>query len=151
MSRSGAKIVWEDLEGPQIYHLSLYIFAVGPKNTKVPTNATYNWSPELIFDATCTIFRAGAVPGAPGARRGPQGAEKRPKTRGRIYHFILPKVCPVVGPGRGTSRHVDGKSRPRDGNIPRPSWAPPSGSRKIPHNGPAGINLGCIKCLIRFY
>ncbi len=35
------------------------------------------------------MFRAGAVPGAPGARRGPQGTENLPKTRGRIYNFIL--------------------------------------------------------------
>ncbi len=40
------------------------------------------------------MFRAGARPKAPGARREPQGAEKLPKTWGRIYHFILPKVCP---------------------------------------------------------
>jgi hypothetical protein len=32
-----------------------------------------------MFGATCTIFRTGAVPRAPGARRGPQGAENRPK------------------------------------------------------------------------
>ncbi len=31
---------------------------------------------------------------APGASHGPQGAETRPKTRGRIYPFILPKICP---------------------------------------------------------
>ena len=31
--------------------------------------------------------------------RGPQGVENRPKTRGTIYHFILPKVCPD-GPRR---------------------------------------------------
>ncbi len=55
----------------------------------MPTNGAYNWSPGLVFGATCAIFKAGAVPGAPGARRGAQGAENRPKTRGRIYHFIL--------------------------------------------------------------
>jgi hypothetical protein len=27
---------WADLEGPQIYHLSFYPFAVGPQNTKCP-------------------------------------------------------------------------------------------------------------------
>jgi hypothetical protein len=32
---------------------------------------------------------------APGARREPEGAEIRQKTRGRIYHFILPKLWPV--------------------------------------------------------
>ncbi len=30
--------------------------------------------------------------GAPGARRGPQGAENRPKNPGRIYHFILSAI-----------------------------------------------------------
>ncbi len=76
-----------------------YLFAVDPKNI-VPTNGTYNWSPGLIFGETCTIFLAGAVPGAPGARRGPRGAENRPRTRGRIYHVVLPKVCPVRYPRR---------------------------------------------------
>ncbi len=61
----------------------------------MPTNGTYNWSPRLIFGAIWTIFRAGAVPGIPGGRREPQGAENRPKTRGRIHNFILPKVFPV--------------------------------------------------------
>ena len=61
----------------------------------MPTNGTCNWSPELIFGATCTTFRAGAVPGSPGARRGPQGAENRAQIRGQIFHFILPKVCPT--------------------------------------------------------
>ncbi len=82
---------WADLEGPQSYHVS---FCGRSQKHKVPTNGTYNWSPGLILGATCTIFRAGAVPGAPGARRGPQGAEHRPRTRGRIYDFFLPKVCP---------------------------------------------------------
>ena len=27
---------WAHLEGPEIYHLYFYIFAVGPKNTKCP-------------------------------------------------------------------------------------------------------------------
>ncbi len=58
-----------------------------------------------MLGATCTIFRAGAVPGAPGARRGPQGAENRPKTRSQIYHLILPKVqSMVVGSLRAAAR-----------------------------------------------
>ncbi len=61
---------------------------------KVPTNGPSNWSPGLIVGATCIIFRAGAVPKAPGACRGPQGAENRP-TRGRLFHVILPKVRPI--------------------------------------------------------
>ncbi len=60
-----------------------------------------------MFGATCTIFRAGAVPGAPGASRGPQGAENRPETRGRIYHFIIPKVRPMA-PRRGKQQDTTG-------------------------------------------
>ncbi len=84
----------QTLRGLKFIIYLFYLVAVGPKNTKCL---------ELVsgsgFGATCTIFRAGAVPGAPGARRGPQGAENRPKTRGRIYHFIRPKVCPVLARG----------------------------------------------------
>ncbi len=79
---------WADLEGLRIYHLSCYFFAVGPKNTKMPTNGMSSLVSEADFGAGCTICRAGAVPGAPGARRGPQGAENLAKTRGRIYGFI---------------------------------------------------------------
>ncbi len=80
------------------YSSFIFLSFCGPhKKHKVPTNEPSNWSPGLICGATRTIFRAGAVPGAPGAPRGPQGAENRPKTRGQIYHFILPKVCPIVG------------------------------------------------------
>jgi hypothetical protein len=71
---------WADLEGPQICHLSFYIFCGRSQKHKAPTNGTLNWSPGLIFGATCTIFRAGARPKAPGARRGPQKAENLPKT-----------------------------------------------------------------------
>ncbi len=76
-----------------IIYVCIYLPSV-PK-----TQRTHEWDVELfsglIFGATWTLFKAGAVPGAPGARRGPQGAENRPKTRGRIYHFILPKVFPA--------------------------------------------------------
>ncbi len=67
-----------------------YLFG-RPRTHKVPTNGAYKWSPVMNFGATFDMFRAGAVPGAPGARRGPQGAEHRPKTRGRIYP--LTKLC----------------------------------------------------------
>ena len=52
------------------------------------------------------LFRAGARPKAPGARRGPQGAENQPETRGRIYYFILPKVCPVEATAIAGERHT---------------------------------------------
>ncbi len=74
-----------------------------PQKHKVPTNGTWNWSPGLIVGAPCIIFRAGARPKAPGARRGPQGAENRLKIRGRIYHFIVPKVCPENASQRATT------------------------------------------------
>ncbi len=112
-----------DLEGPQTYHLYVLSLCGRSQKHKVPTNWTYNWSPGLIFGATCTLFRAGAMPGAPGVRRGPQGAENRPKTRGRIYNFILPKVCPVVG-----CRPLPGLTSPqgswdRPGKGPNSMWA----------------------------
>ncbi len=47
-----------------------------------------------MLGATCPIFQAGAVPWAPGARRGTQGAENRPKI-GRI----LPEA-PLPGRNR---------------------------------------------------
>ena len=158
---------WADLEGPQIYHLFLYLFAVGPGNTKYPRtgliiglrcigadpgsqgnwDARYPGVPEYtwiqagtrihagpraradrggpkIYHLSCYLFAAGTkhtkyprtglriglrgrflvqpalfvepepVPRPPG----PQGAENLPKTRGRIYHFILPKICPAQCP-----------------------------------------------------
>ncbi len=79
---------WADLEGPQINHLSLDFFGGRSLSTKCPRMRVKNWSAGLICAASCTIFRAGAVPGAPGARRGPQGAENRPKARGQIYFML---------------------------------------------------------------
>ncbi len=96
----------------------------------------------MIFGATCSSFRAGAVPGAPGARRGSQGAEHRPKTRGRIYHFILPKVCPVIVGATGTVRRARsiwmglraylGHHTAEDGRLPalRQGIGPVSGPAK---------------------
>ncbi len=83
------------LGGPQIYH---FIFLrPTPK-----TQSTHERAVELVsgtdFGATCPIFRAGARPRTPGARRGPQGAEHRPKTRGQIYHFIIHKSAQPGGP-----------------------------------------------------
>ncbi len=31
-----AQLIWADLTGPQIYHLSVYLFAAGAKDTKYP-------------------------------------------------------------------------------------------------------------------
>ena len=36
------KLYWADLEGPRIYHVSFYLFAVGPKNTKCPRMGLIN-------------------------------------------------------------------------------------------------------------
>jgi hypothetical protein len=97
LSRSGWGTDWPPSAGQTLRGLKFIIYILSfcgpsPKH-KVPTNGTENWSPGLILCATCTIFRA-----APGARRGPQGAKNRPKARGRIYHVILPKVCPAGCP-----------------------------------------------------
>ncbi len=41
-----------------------------------------------MLNITFTIFRTGAVPGAPGARRGPRRADNRPKKQSRIYREV---------------------------------------------------------------
>ncbi len=87
-------LAWADLGRSS--DLSVIILSICRRHQrhKVPTHGPYNLSPGLTFGATCAIFRAGARPKAPGAHRGPQGAQNRPKIRCRISHFILPKVCP---------------------------------------------------------
>ncbi len=51
---------------------------------KVPTKGPYyNWSPELTFGATCTIFEPEPVQRLPGPAVGPQGPENWSKTQGR--------------------------------------------------------------------
>jgi hypothetical protein len=72
---------WADLGGLNIF-IYLFIFSRSVPKHKIPPNGTYHWLPGLIFGATCTFFQAGAVPGAPGARRGPRGVENRPETQG---------------------------------------------------------------------
>ncbi len=57
-----------------------------------------------------------SLPGLPGPAVGPQGAENRPKARGRISHFILPTVCPGIA---ATLRSAQGD--PRLLSSPRPS------------------------------
>jgi hypothetical protein len=105
-----------------------------PKNIGVPPHGPYNWSPKRIVGATCTIFQAGAVPGAPGAPRGRKSTENW----GQIYHGIFLKVCPIVAAtdalirrSRWEVRHtvappVDRNLTGRDGSHPRtctnPSW-----------------------------
>ncbi len=54
----------------------------------------------LFLVQPALFVRAGARPEAPGARRGPQGAEHLPKTRGRICDFILPEVRQGLAPIR---------------------------------------------------
>ncbi len=102
-------------------------------------------SPGLNFGATCTVFRDGAVPGAPGARRGTHGAKIRPKTRRRIYHFTPPKVCPVVCSHHPYRKEMEHSRYGRclcDSSGPTSylRWGPPPGSRQDPGrtNGQAG-------------
>ncbi len=60
------------------------------------------------------FFEPEPTPMTPGARRGPQGIENKPKTRSRLYHFILPKVCPVkhTRAESGSSRIASGSFGP---------------------------------------
>ena len=81
---------WADLGGASNLSFMCFLYFRGrSQKHKVPENGTYNWPPGLIFGAISTIFTTGAVPKAPGARRGPRGPENRSKTRGRIDHSIL--------------------------------------------------------------
>jgi hypothetical protein len=109
--------LWTEREGPQIDHLSFYIFAVGPKNTKCPRMGLIIGLRGRFAVKPALFLEPEPVPGAPGARRGPQGAENRSKNRGRIYHFLLPKVCPVLRPpgfSRSSPRAPRGPIRSAD-------------------------------------
>ncbi len=95
-----------------------------------------NWSPELIFGATCIIFRTGAVPKAPGARRGPRGAENRPNARGRTYNLILPQVCP-------TARKLSA--------LPRPTGPPRApGSSRLCVEIQTGLPCKLVPCVAQY-
>ncbi len=63
---------WADLAGPQIYHLSFYLFAAGTKHTKYPRTGLMIGLRD-VFDAAYAIFRAGAR-GLPWAPRGRKSA-----------------------------------------------------------------------------
>ncbi len=81
---------WADLEGLHIYHLSFYFFRTEPKKRSTP-NGPYKWSPGLTVGAqTALFFEPGPFPGPAVGPRGRKSAKKR----GRIYRFIVPKVCP---------------------------------------------------------
>ncbi len=69
----------------------------------MPTNVTYNWSPGLMFGATCTILRT-VFTGLPGPAVGQKGSNIGKKHRGKIYHFILPRVCPSPPCGKNWFR-----------------------------------------------
>ncbi len=94
-SRLASEQIWADLEGPQIiiYHF-VFLLSV-PK-----TQRTHEWDLKLISGLDLLVqpalFSGGAVPGAPGATRGPRRADNRPKTWGRTCNFILPEVCPEI-------------------------------------------------------
>ncbi len=90
VARPVTQLSGADLKGPHIYHISV---CDRSQKHKVPTNGTYNWSPGLSLGATYTIFRAGAVPGAPGA---PEG-RKSPKNPGPDLSFYPPKGLPSKG------------------------------------------------------
>ncbi len=83
---------------------------------------------------------------APGARRGAQGAENRPKTRGQIYNFILPKVCPIFLPGRGPGPPKNSGLGGPESGIPGPGIALiflVGAGERVP--GPAGRGGGPLR------
>ena len=101
-----------------------FIFSFRPQKHKVPTNGPYNWSPELILSVLSIVFRARAVPGAPGACRWPRRAEHRPTNPGPDLSFTFPKVYTVVRrrrlfPGKllGDKGRPQLRSRPTDGRA----------------------------------
>jgi hypothetical protein len=89
------KSYWADVEGPQIYHLTFHLFAVGSKNTKCPRMGLRIGLQGLFGVQLALCFEPRPFPRLPGPAMGPKGAKHLPKTQGRIYHFIVPKVCPV--------------------------------------------------------
>jgi hypothetical protein len=71
------------------------LFLGGPRRVPWPVAACVQGAARFVEHCLHGVPRAGARPNVSGARRGPQGAENPPKTRGLIYHFILHEVCPV--------------------------------------------------------
>ena len=83
-------VSWADFEGPQIYHICFYLFAVGPKNTKYPRMGLIQVVSGSAFWCNLRSFssrdRFRVSRGPPWAPRGRKSA----KNPGRSYHFILP-------------------------------------------------------------
>ncbi len=61
------------------------------------TQSVHEWDLELVSgaDLSCNLHYFSSRSRSRGSRA-PPWAENRPKTRDRIYHFILPKVFPVA-------------------------------------------------------
>ncbi len=98
---AGHALSWADLEGPQICHLCFLYFCGRPQK---PQSAR-GLDSELVSGAElCCNLRYFSSRGRSRGSRAPPWAprgRKSAENRGRIYHFILPKVCPVhTGPGR---------------------------------------------------
>ncbi len=81
-----------------IFIFHLLIFSSPPSNTTVLTNGPKKWSPRLVLNVPCNVFRTRSVPGGlPWAA--PKGNHRRKQIRGQIYLRIVPKVCPTSAPG----------------------------------------------------
>jgi hypothetical protein len=63
---------------------------------------------------------------------GPQGAENRPKARGRIYHFIRPKVCPIL------------TVHPHDSGLLEKAAATAAGRRSVAESSDGKVEAGVI-------
>jgi hypothetical protein len=74
--------------------LYLFIFSRSVRKTKSAQEWDLEWVSGTVVWRNPHYSSSRGRSRAPGARRGPQGAENRPKTRGRIYDFIFPQVFP---------------------------------------------------------
>ena len=94
-----------DLGGASDLTFIFLFFCGRHQKHRVPMSGPWNWFPGLIFGATCAIFRAGARPKAPGARRGPQGPKIGQKPGAGFIIFSFPRsaspcaaACGACGP-----------------------------------------------------
>jgi hypothetical protein len=81
-----------DLDGPQIYHLCFYLFAVGPKNIR----NDHEWDLDLLSGADCWcnlhyFCEPGPFPGLPGRAVGTQGPKIGQKPRAGFIILSSPR------------------------------------------------------------
>ena len=116
-----------DLEGLK-FIIHLCIFLRTAKNTR----SAHEWDLELVSgaDLFSNLHYCSSRGRSRGSRalrsRRPQGPENQTKTRGRIYHFIFPQVCPanLLNPGKCDERPGRVQNKP---SLPRRPGEPLGG------------------------